>query len=319
VAPTAIEAVGNWVYQPGAFLPVKTGQSRDSGQPGRFPLSDQANWQCFVDGKCADLYDTAGFAVIASRYERTVLVVDLGPLFRAIRKGMFSSFSQFRANLANTGDKAGQWPLTFAEDPSETPTIAKTINFSHQVTAISASLYADNRALIATEDGHVHVWDVDGLQTADGSGMNAKEIDDLPGIGSNVTRIAHMKHWSKGANNGGEVRWQYIVLSRGDKEVKWIDLSGTAPTIVRTLQDSRLVDPISVEDNNNHGTQTDLISIADYGDANIKAYRYGSVIFWTTPGIPRFGMGVDGNDAFEYEGAYATPTGPFSISAENVP
>jgi hypothetical protein len=318
-APTAIEAVGNWVYEPSAFLPVKKGQSGDSGLPGRFPLSDQANWQCFVDGKCAGLYDTSGFALIASRYERMVLVVDLGPLFRAIREGMFSTWSQFRTNVANTGTNAGQWPLTFAEDRSETPTIAKTITFPHQVTAISASLYPDNRALIATEDGHVHVWDMDGLQTANGTGMKANEVYDLDGVGSNVTRIAHMKHWLHGANNGGQVRWQYIALSRGDKTVKWMDFSGTVPAIVRTLQDSRLVDPISVEDNNNHGTQTDLIDIADYGDSNIKGYRYGVVIFWTTPGIPEFGMGVNGNDAFEYEGAYATPTGPFAISAENVP
>jgi hypothetical protein len=215
--------------------------------------------------------------------------------------------------------KAGQWPLTLAEDPGETPTIAKTIDFSHEVTALSASLYADNRALIATEDGHVHVWDVDGLQTGDGSGINATELYDLSGVGSNITRIAHLKHWLKGGNNGGEVRWQYIALARGDKAIKWIDLSGTLPTIVRTLRDSRLVDPISVEDNNNHGTQSDLIDVADYGDKNIKAYRYGPVIFWTTPGAASFGMGFYGNDAFEYEGAYATPTGPFAISGENVP
>jgi hypothetical protein len=319
VAPTAIEAVGNWVYRPGAFLPAIIGLSRDSGQPGRFPLSNQANWQCFVDGTCANLYDTAGFALIASRYERTVLVVDLGPLFRAIQKGMFSSWSQFRANVANTGTKEGQWPPTFAEDRGETPTIVKTLTFGHQVTALSASLYPDNRALIATEDGNLHVWDVDGLQTASGTGVNAKEIFALPGVGSNVTRIAHMKHWLRGAGPEGNVRWQYIALSRGDKTVKWIDFSGTFPTIIRTFEDSRLVDPISVEDNNNHGTQTDLIDIADYGDTNIKAYRYGSVIFWTTPGIPTFGMGAYGHDAFEYEGAYKTPTGPFAISAENVP
>jgi hypothetical protein len=319
VAPTSIEGVGNWVYQPGAFLPVPPGQSRDSGQPGKFPLSNQANWQCFVDGGCAALYDTAGFALIASRYERKVLVVDLGPLFRVIQEGMFGSWSQFRANVADTGTKQGQWPPTFAEDPSEMPAIVKAITFPHEVTAISASLYPDNRGLIATEDGHIHVWDMDGLQTGSGVGSNAKEVYDLPGVGLNVTRIAHMKHWAHGDNNGGNVRWQYIALSRGDKKVNWIDFSGTVPVIIRTLQDSRLADPISVEDNNNHGTQTDLVDIADFGAANVKAYRYGPVIFWTTLGNPTFGMGLDGQDSFEYEGSYATPTGPFAISDENVP
>lgn len=321
VAPTAIEAVGNWVYEPGAFLPVKEGQSRDWGQPGHFSLYKKSNWQCFVDGKCAKMYDTAGFAMVASRYERKVLVIDLGPLFRSIQKGMFTSFSHFRDNVRNTGSGAGQWPPTFAEDENEIPTVVKTITYPSEVTAISASLYPDDRGFIATEDGHLHVWDMNGLQNRKGTGSSAREIYDLTGMGSNITRIAHMKHWirSEDHEHGGLVRWQYIVLSRGDKTIRWIDFSGTTPTIIRTLQDSRLVDPISVEDNSNHGTQTDLIDIADYGDSNLKAYRYGQVIFWTTPGRPRFGMGARGSDPFEYEGAYATPTGPFAVSIENVP
>ena len=319
VAPTAIEAVGNWVYEPGAFLPVNPGVSRDSGQPGRFPISNKSNWQCFVDGECRSLYDTAGFALIASRYERKVLVVDLRPLFRTIQHGMFSSFTQFREHVANTGTKTGQWPPTFSEDRDEIPTIVKAITFTSEVTALSASLYPDDRALIGTEDGHVHIWDMDGLQSGNGTGADAKEIFDIYDLGLNITRIAHLKHWLSRHNNGGLVRWQYIVLSRGDKMLHWIDISSTVPMLVRTLEDSRLVDPISVEDNNTHGAQADLIDIADFGDSQVKAYRYGDVIFWTNPGRPRFGMGPHGTDRFEYEGSYSTPTGPFAISVENVP
>jgi hypothetical protein len=317
-APTAVEAVGNWVYTPGTFLPVPAGQSRDTGQPGKFPLETQSNWQCFVDGDCAKLYDTAGFALVASRFERKVILLDLGPLFQTIQKGMFTSWSQFRANVANTGQNPGQWPLTFFEDPGSKPVVVKTISYDQKVTAISASLYTDNRALIATEDGHIHIWDVDGLQTGSGTGSNAKEIKNVSGMGFNITRIAHMKHWIS-TTNGGNVRWQYIVLSRGDKTIRWLDLSGAQPTVVRTFQDSRLKDPITVEDNNNHGTQTDLINIADRGDNTVKAYRYGPVIMKTTPGTPTFGMGSKGNDPFEYEGAYSMPTAPFAISIENVP
>ena len=48
------------------------------------------------------------------------------------------------------------------------------MEFDDQVTAISASLYADNLAFIATEDGTLHVWDADGLQTGTGTGANAQ-------------------------------------------------------------------------------------------------------------------------------------------------
>jgi hypothetical protein len=282
-------------------------------------LSIEQNWQCFAVGECAELYDTSGFALVASRYERKVLLIDLHPLFATIQRGMFTTWSEFRRNVANTGYNPGQWPPTFAEDHLAVPVVVRTLTYDSQVTAISASLYPDNRALIATEDGHIHFWDVDGLQSRAGNGSNAREIDDLPNMGRNITRIAHMKHWGHPMNQGGNVRWQYIVLSRGDKSVTWIDLSSAKPALIRKLQDTRMVDPISVEDNNNHGTQTDLIDIADYGDKNVKAYRYGLVKFWTTANEPSFGMGPNGNDPFEYEGSYSTPTGPFAISIENVP
>jgi hypothetical protein len=309
-APTAVEAVGNWVYR--SHLP-------GSLNPGQFSLSNQANWQCFTNGQCASLYDTKGFALVASRNERKVLLLDLSPLFGAISHGMFDSWAEFRANVANIGTGAGQWPPTFAEHSTETPAVVKTMVFESPVTAISASLYPDDRAFIATEDGTLHVWDTDGLQTGTGTGMNSGEIYTLK-IGNNVTRIAHMKHWLSGDSAADAVRYQYILLSRGDKTVTWIDMSSGAPTVVRTLADTRLVDPISVEDNNNHLTQSDLIDIADYGDKNIKGYRYGPVIFYGVSNPPPvFGMGPAGLDPFEYEGAYATPTGPFSISSENIP
>jgi len=311
-APTAIEAVGNWVYHPGAFLP-------GSRVPGQFPLSDPANWQCFVNGLCQGMYDTRGFALVASRYERKVLLVDLTPLFKTISDGMFSSWSTFRANVANTGSGPGQWPPTFTERGSATPVVVNGMNFASQVTAISASLYSDNRAFIATEDGTLHIWDVDGLQTGTGTGANAREVSTLT-VGSNITRIAHMKHWLPTDTLSGMVRYQYIAMSRGDKTVTWIDMSSGAPSILRVLSDSRLIDPISVEDNNNHLTESNLIDVADYGDKNVKGYRYGPVIFYgVAVPPPVFGMGPGGADPFEYEGAYSTPTGPFSISSENVP
>ena len=318
-APTAVEAVGNWVRDPNAWLPEQV-------NPGQSPLSTQSNWQCFVDGACtksnsggAQLYDSSGFALVASRYERKVLLINLTPLFHEIYQGMFGgSFSQFRANVANTGTGPGQWPPTFAEQALETPAVVYAMQFSAPVTAISASLYADDFAFIATDDDNLHIWSTDGIQGGTGTGTNARQLYTLS-LGNNITRIAHMKHWYWGYPTDGPVRYQYIALSRGDKTVTWIDMSSGAPTTLRVLSDSRLVDPISVEDNNNHGTQSDLIDIADYGDSNVKGYRYGPVIMWTMPGTPNYGMGANGTDPFEYEGAYATPTGPFSVSGENVP
>ena len=318
VAPTAVEAVGNWVYDANSqWLPGHV-------TPGNFPLSTEANWACFEIGNptsCASntWYDTAGFALVASRWERKVILINLTPLFQEIAAGMFTSFTTFRANVANTGTGAGQWPPTFAENPSETPVIEYTMNFSAPVTAISASLYADDLAFIATDDNTLRVWSTNGIQERTGTGASASELYTIP-VGNNITRIAHMKHWYAADNgiNGAE-RYQYICMSRGDKTITWVSMASGSPSIVTTLSDSRLVDPVSVEDNQNHGTQSSLIDIADYGGANVKGYRYGPVIEATTPGTPTYGMGRTGTDPFEYEGLYTPATAPFDISINNVP
>lgn len=181
------------------------------------------------------------------------------------------------------------------------------------VTAISASLLADDVGLVATVDGNVHVFAMGGLQTG-APGSPITEVRAFQ-VGRNVTRLAHMKHAPCCGDEGGAVHWQYLAMSRGDKRVDWIDLKSN--TILRTLMDSRLVDPITVEDNNNHGTESDVLDIGDYGAKKVRAYRYGPVIFWTNGG-ERFDMGPTGTDSFEYSGDFDTPSGPFSLSIENV-
>jgi hypothetical protein len=323
-APTMINAVGNWEFYFWHPHP---------GEPGTFPLSVQANWQCFSTGFCSTHYDTGGFALIGSRYERRILLYDLTPLFQTIKAGMFTTFTEFQAHMANIGLGAGQWPPTFAENHGETPRLVKTIDFPNEVTAVSASVFPDNRALIATLDGLVHIWDVDGLQTG-GTGANAHEVSTVA-TGSNTTRLVNLKHTRDGKRIAIGSHWshlekgwpnliqnQWLALSRGTKTVSWIDFSSGTAKVIQTMTDSRLIDPITVEDSNTHGTQADLLTIADYGAKDVKSYRYGPVIEWTTPPCNAKVDGtcpIFGPDTFEYEGAYATPTGPFSISAENVP
>lgn len=307
VAPTSVEAVGDQIIGNGVgWLPGTT-------LPGNFSLDDEGNWNCFKNNpEC--VYDRSGFALVGSRYERKVTVVDLRPLFRTITEGMFGDRQTFADNIANVGMGDTQWPPTFSTKPDFAPTVAKTLTFDHEVTAMSASLAADNLGLVATEEGTIHLIDVDGLQRGAGTGANAHETAAIQS-GRNVTRIAHMKHATACCGDGAEVRHQYVALSRGDKRVEWID--NRSQSIIRTLRDSRLVDPVSVEDNNNHGTFSDVIDILDYGAKKVRAYRYGPVQF-NTNGGGEWGMGEDGNAEFEYSGDYDTPTGAFSISIENV-
>jgi len=311
VAPTAVEAVGDRL--------IGQGLNQLPGQvdPGSFTLTNKTNWSCFNTGKCNSVNEH-GFALVSSRYEKKVLVVDLTPLFQKIRKGMFDDWNTFRANVANTGMGDTQWPPVFSQAPDFAPKVAATLSFDKQVTAISASIYGDNRGVIATEDGVVHVYDVDGLQTG-GAGANPKQVSTFQ-AGRNITRLAHMRHWPwTGTGAAGQstdvVRYQYIAVSRGDKRIDWLDVN--SKSIVRTLRDSRMVDPITAEDNGNAGTEVSLLNVGDYGGKSVRGYLYDKVILHTN-GELIYKLGPTGTDQFEYGGGYETPTGVFSISSNNI-
>jgi hypothetical protein len=93
---------------------------------------------------------------------------------------------------------------------------------------------------------------------------------------------------------------------------------GNSGSVVRTLKDTRLADPISAEDTDNHSTESYVLSIADYGGRALRNYRYGPVIMHNYGG-QTYGVGASGNDAFEYGGAFDLPGKAFHITGSNIP
>jgi hypothetical protein len=94
---------------------------------------------------------------------------------------------------------------------------------------------------------------------------------------------------------------------------------------VRTLQDSRIVDPIAVEDADNFASDNMVLSIADYAGKAVSNYRYGAVIFanrgtsWACQ--PPTGCPVQptGTMNMEFGGSHAMEGRPFHIRTANVP
>jgi hypothetical protein len=74
---------------------------------------------------------------------------------------------------------------------------------------------------------------------------------------------------------------QVLVASRGDRKIQWVRFAadGNSGSVVRTLQDSRIVDPIAVEDADNFANDNMVLSIADYTGKAVSNYRYGAVVF----------------------------------------
>ena len=141
-------------------------------------------------------------------------------------------------------------------------------------------------------------------------------------VGRNPTSLAT----SKGEPDGPQSRPltpQILVVSRAARKVSWVRFAGNSGSVIRTLTDTRLVDPIAVDDVDNFANAGYLISVVDYAGKAVRNYRYGPVIF--SDRLRRAARGptaapsADTAGWLEYAGAFAMPGKPFLITTTNVP
>jgi hypothetical protein len=293
-------------------------------QQSELSLSDEANRQTFVgdtfvDGTNIGAYSQAGFAAVIAPAERKLVVLDLKPLFAYTKKMYFGALADFE-KTKTVGDAPDQWPYSFDFAPDFAPTVAQVIDLPTRPTAVKTSplggqLYA------ATVEGTLHVYDVGTLAgrhaTAGSTDGAVKEVSHIS-VGANVTAIAHMKHGFFASSEPGIPRDAMMVLSRAQRRIDWVHAEGSTVEIDRTLRDDRLVDPIALEDADNHGTESFIVSVADHEGKKVLNYRYGPVTYYTNGG-ERFDMCEDGKGAFEFGGALDVGGKPFSLSVSNTP
>ena len=285
--------------------------------PASLTLNSSANRNSFRAGqRNYNTYAKTGVAVVVSKSEQKVAFVDLKPLFQYYQSMYFGSDADYNVT-ANLGDGDSQWPRTFSAASQQTPTVIKTMSVSSRPTAVKAYLWgANRRAWVATQDGKLRIFNLGDFPTAGtgsaGSITEGASVD----VGRNPTGIAHPKEKAGGSVYGSNWMNDVIVTSRGDRQINWVRFAGdmNSGSVVRTLRDSRLVDPISVEDTDNHSTESYVLSVADYGGRALRNYRYGPVIMHNYGG-QNYGM----SEAFEYGGAYDLPGKAFHVTGANIP
>lgn len=290
-----------------------------SGLLGQTPLSNEANRQTFATGKNANTVAKAGYALVASREEKKVAFVDLQPLIDNVTRAYLGSRSTFDTITRSIGPGANQWPYAFSAAPKERPAVVKTIHTSSAPSAVAGMLdgAVTPRAYVATADGVLHTYAVKGLATSSAaSPASIKQVGSIA-VGKNPTNITYVKERATGDAVKQTIDDTLIVTARGSRAVQWVKLAGNAGSVVRTLRDSRLKDPIAAEDNNTHGAESYVLTVADFGGAQVANYRYGPVVFHTNGGAT-YGVGRDGKAQFEFGGAYKPGGRPWSISITNV-
>ena len=337
-APTEITATTGWNPWDGRIRNDWGGES----SAYKMPLENEANRQTFISGTNVNAYAKAGVAVVVSKSEKRATFVDLKPLLEYYRSMYFGSQSNFDATRT-IGAADNQWPYTFANTPGQMPTVITTLDLPSAPTAVKASTWGPNaRAWIATHEGRLRLFNLGNYAQPSGASTPAdiQQVGTVA-VGPNPTSLS----FARGIlNDTKEHSDQLLVLSRAEKRVDWIQLSAdrNSGSITKTLMDSRMVDPIAIEDNENHGTSGLVVSVADYSASTVRNYRYSNVVFWTNQGGGSAcqppngcGMGSSNSDAFEYGGHLVLPPTlvysdgskapeflpgkPFFLSSVNVP
>ena len=280
-APTEIAVTTAWDW--GGYTLSRNG----------YDLKDGATRSRFANGgDLAAAYPRGGVAVVVSKSEKKATFIDLAPLFARFRAVSFGQGAYPAVGMA-----AGQWPQTFDAQASQKPKIIKTVALANAPTAVKAYAFDDaRRAWIATQEGTLHTFDLGDYPT-DGAANPAsiREVGSVA-VGRNPTGIAMVKrrinvdHIAADGYRSvlyPDIRRELLVTSRGDRKVDWVRFDGGFSTgrVVRTLRDSRLVDPIRAEDSDNHQAENYLLSVTDYAGKQLANYRYGPSIYWWFQGV----------------------------------
>ena len=321
-APTEI-AVTTGMDQ---FRSLYQGGSTAGQFVGRANSPLTSNWRNFARGGAQEYnYAKGGVAVVISKSEQKAAFIDLKPLFSYFN-GVY--FSPNVSQTTRFGQAANQWPFTFDVQDAQKPTVLKTVSLGARPTAVKTTIYGPTpRAWIATQDGTLHIFSLDGFAPGDGwkkgaspSVSNIAEVGRVTGIGRNPTALATSK--GEPSDISGEPNnMQVIVASRGDNRISWVRFApnGNSGKIVRTIRHQEMKDLIAVEDADNFSNTGFVLSALDYAGKAVRNYRYGPVIFSDGGACPGpKGCPINGTVA-EYGGAMALPGKPFQMNSANVP
>ncbi|WGV24067.1 hypothetical protein [Halotia branconii] len=192
----------------------------------------------------------SGYAIVSSRAENKVALIDLRPLLKYYRQMYLTTQANFD-QTKNEGTSANQWPYAFSYAPQQKPVIAKvlTVNQPTSVatgnwwnTAYSprAERYGEERkplmiAYIASMDGNVRMYDVQSMIYPNATAAVSDNPFKSFQVGKNPVQMFH--GFFSTAND------DLFIVSRGDRAIYYAFYNGI---INGVLRDSRLKDPVSV-------------------------------------------------------------------------
>lgn len=269
-----------------------------------------------------------GYAIVASKSENKVAIVDLTPLFKYVRTSYLSSRESFLATTKNRGSGPGQWPATFTEKPELTPKVVwqETVE---KPTAVLAGIRLDRwsqdrfKAYVASEDGTIHILDTSPLMAQFDWEKKGQlgEIGTFK-VGRNPVSMVFARFGEGGLPLIGKDRFDrplscdplnntFYVACRGDREVDAVVTWEGKGAVYRKIRDTRMGDPVAVS----VGSRGYIVTVADYNGKKILSFRIGGL---ADRHGRYYGAGEDGKADLEFCGDMPVLGKPFLMSSINV-
>lgn len=316
-APSAVAAASNGFWQ---------GPSQTGGKVfSQIKISDEGTRKALYSGEAewSGVVANKGYAIVSSKLDNKVAVVDLTPVFSYLRESYLSSAASFQATVASRGNGAGQFPLTFAEKASIKPTVVWTSSMTKPTTVLAGQVLDRwspdrHKAYVATEDGTIHIVDTSSLM-ARFSWHRKGALGEMGSfkVGRNPVSMAMARHRESGlpllpaGSNPDGLNNQFYVACRGDREVDAVITYGGQGTVYRVIKDQRMGDPVAV----NVAYRGNILSVGDYNGKKLLSFRVGSI---TDRHGRYYGAGADGKAKFEFAGEMSFNGNPIAISTANV-
>jgi hypothetical protein len=327
--PTSLAVATNGIQANG---PHATGGRRLGefgliGESGCDPaVASQFSLEVAEPGQLADIVASKGYAIVASRWEHEVVLVDLEPLLGALRNAYLEDTEFCNTHVAPahvwTGEAEGiggnpgsrqfdgedRWPYPFVRETTEGPTLAPpVVAETFEVVApidVEAGMERDGeqapRAFVLTGDGTVQVIRVERLM----SFWPTREASTAaPSLGPVVDVCDHPTAMTLENSND-----ELVLACRGDRVVQTIAIDDAGGTVAGEISDAMLDDPVAVETND----RGPILTVADFHGRQVVNYMTGDVAFsCASVTLEEAGVAQRG-------GAMAVEGTPFLLSGANV-
>lgn len=321
ISPTSVAAASNGWW---------SGPSQTGGKVlSQVNLGSDSDRKNVYSGSWAGVVAKGGYAIVASKYEGKVAIVDLAPLFSYVRESYLSSASSYKATLAARGSGASNFPQAFSVRPSITPKVVWQTNIS-KPTAVLAGMRLGRwtrdyfKAHVASENGTITIIDTSSLMKRNSwERLGALRVTGTFNVGRNPVSMCFTRRGESNlpllptnldgsAPKGDPLNNLVYIAVRGDRKVVGAVTHEGKGAAFRTIKDKRMHDPVAVST----AIRGPMLSVADFRGKKLVSFRVAKITDHRNKKV--YGCGADGNAPFEFAGEVPFAGHPFLLNSTNV-